>query len=67
MFVCLLIFQIRGRVHAGVALISGILSVIISLALPGNFHILIASFIAASAGLFLHKGKKWGAEKKRMS
>jgi 4-azaleucine resistance transporter AzlC len=66
MFVCLLIFQIRGRVHAGVAMISGVLSVIISLALPGNFHILIASFIAATAGLLLHKGKAFCAEKKEM-
>ncbi|MBA4422716.1 MAG: branched-chain amino acid ABC transporter permease, partial [Syntrophus sp. (in: bacteria)] len=55
MFVCLLVFQLRGIYHVLVALISGILAVGLSLMIPGNSYILIAAFLAASAGLLLMK------------
>ena len=55
MFICLLVFQLRGLAHIIVALASGVLAVIISLWVPGNGYILIASFLAASAGLYLQR------------
>jgi len=55
MFLCLLVFQVRGLYHVLVALFSGIVAVILSLWMPGNGYVLIASFLAASAGLLLRK------------
>jgi len=55
MFISLLVFQLRGLVHIIVALSSGVLAVIISLWIPGNGYILIASFLAATAGLYLQR------------
>ncbi len=57
MFLCLLVFQLRGIYHVLVALFSGVLAVILSLWMPGNGYVLIASFLAASAGLLLRKTK----------
>ncbi len=55
MFICLLVFQLRGMIYLLVSIISGILAVIVSLMIPGNGYILMASFIAASLGLYLRK------------
>lgn len=55
MFVSLLVFQLRGLIHLIVALCSGILAVLISLWIPGNSYILIASFLAASVGLYIQQ------------
>jgi 4-azaleucine resistance transporter AzlC len=63
MFVCLLVFQLRGRIHVLVAILAGLLAVMIAVVLPGNYYILAASFIAASAGLGLRKMKGFGSEK----
>ncbi|MHB9098186.1 MAG: AzlC family ABC transporter permease [Syntrophales bacterium] len=57
MFICLLIFQLRGPIYIFVALISGLLAVIVSLWIPGNGYILIAPVIAASSGLCLRQRK----------
>lgn len=57
MFVCLLVFQLRGRIHVLVAVISGLLAVAIAVVLPGNYYILAASLISASAGLALRRVK----------
>ncbi len=57
MFICLLVLQLRGPMYILVALISGVLAVIISLWIPGNGYILIASFLGASAGLCLRRKK----------
>jgi len=57
MFICLLVFQLRGNLHIVVALLSSVLAVIISLWIPGNGYILIASFLAASIGLYLQQKK----------
>jgi 4-azaleucine resistance transporter AzlC len=67
MFICLLAFQLRGVIHIIVALFSGVLAVIISLWMPGNGYILIASFLAASAGLFLRRRKRHGIGEKETS
>jgi len=50
MFLCLLVFQLRGRRHAVTAAISGLLAVALSLVLPGNAYIIIATVLAATFG-----------------
>lgn len=53
MFICLLIFQLRGRIYLFTALIAGTLAVGLSLLLPGNWHIIVASMLAASLGTLI--------------
>lgn len=55
MFICLLVFQLKGRIYFFTALLAGILAVILSMCLPGNSYIIIASVIAAGAGVYLKK------------
>ena len=58
MFICLLIFQLKGRLYVLTAVIAGVLAVILSLILPGSSHIVLASVIAATTVLAM---KKWGS------
>jgi 4-azaleucine resistance transporter AzlC len=53
MFIALLVFQFRGRLHVLTAIIAGGLSVLLSLRLEGNGHIILASLAAATIGLAL--------------
>ncbi len=55
MFICLLVFQLRGRKYVITAIIAGILAVIFSLLIPGNSYIILASVIAATLGLIFKK------------
>jgi 4-azaleucine resistance transporter AzlC len=55
MLICLLVFQLRGRLYVLVAAISGAIAVLLSIAIPGNAHVVAASLIAATVGLFLRK------------
>jgi 4-azaleucine resistance transporter AzlC len=57
MLLCLLVFQLRDRIHVVVAIISGVSAVLASLLFSGNAHVIIASFIGATLGLFL-RGKR---------
>lgn len=59
MFICLLVFQIRGGLYVAVAMISGLMAVGLSLLFPGNVYIVAASVMAATFGVFL---RKWKAE-----
>jgi 4-azaleucine resistance transporter AzlC len=51
MFLCLLVFQLRGPLYTAVAVVSGGVAVLFSLLFPGNFYIVAASVIAATLGL----------------
>ena len=55
MFVCLLVFQMRGRKYAAVAVISGALSLLFSIIIPGNAYIILASMISATVGVIIGK------------
>lgn len=55
MFLCLLVYQLRGKIYALTALIAGVAAVVISLWVPGNSYIVAASVIAATAGLFIRR------------
>lgn len=63
MFLCLLVFQLRGRRHAVTAVLSGVLAVLVSLWIPGNAYVVIASVSAAAVGaLMIRKGRHGTAE-----
>ncbi|HOT07775.1 MAG TPA: AzlC family ABC transporter permease [Methanotrichaceae archaeon] len=55
MFLCLLAFQLRGRIYALTALVSGALAIAVSLLLPGNSYVVIASVLGATAGFALKR------------
>lgn len=57
MFICLLIFQLKGRFYVITAVISGIAAVILSLIIPGSSYIILASVIAPTMVFAI---KKWG-------
>jgi 4-azaleucine resistance transporter AzlC len=51
MFIALLVFQLRNSLVIVLSILSGLLSLIFSLLLPGAWNIVLASMIAASAGV----------------
>jgi len=55
MFICLLVFQLRGRVFIATALISAFCSVLAYLWLPGNAYVILASCLAATIGFALKR------------
>ena len=55
MFICLLVIQIKGLLYVFTAVVAGIAAVVISLILPGNSYIVIASIIAATVGSVFRK------------
>ena len=58
MFLCLLVFQLRGRVYLITAILAGALAVAFSLLLPGNLYVIVASLLAATLGFCL---QRWAA------
>jgi len=58
MFICLLIFQINGRIYAITAIIAGLFSVLLSVTIPGNAYIVIASIAAATLGVIIKRRRK---------
>jgi len=58
MFICLLIYQIRQRIHLLTAVIAGITAVVLALLIPGNTYIVIASMMAATAGVIIQRHAK---------
>jgi 4-azaleucine resistance transporter AzlC len=50
MFIGLLVFQLRGRIYIFTALLSGGLSAVLSLTMPGNAYVIFASLAAATCG-----------------
>ena len=55
MFICLLVFQLKGSIYVITAAIAGIIAVFLSLAIPGNSYIVIASMTAAAIGVAIKK------------
>ncbi|MDO9110913.1 MAG: AzlC family ABC transporter permease [Desulfatirhabdiaceae bacterium] len=53
MFICLLIFQIKGLIYVITAVIAGCAAVALSLIIPGNLYVVIASVLAATIGLWV--------------
>ncbi|MFZ2950544.1 MAG: AzlC family ABC transporter permease [Desulfuromonadaceae bacterium] len=55
MFICLLVFQLRGPIFTTTALIAALCSLLSYLWLPGNAYVIVASCLAATAGLLLKR------------
>jgi 4-azaleucine resistance transporter AzlC len=55
MFICLLVFQLKAWKYVLTAILSGTLAVILSLTLPGNWYIVLASVIAATIVVMIVK------------
>ena len=55
MFICLLVFQLRGLLYVITAVVAGVLAVVLSIWIPGNSYIVIASMIAAALGVWVKK------------
>jgi len=53
MFICLVVYQLRGWIYAVTAVLSGGLALVFCLLLPGNFYIILGSLLGATAGLAL--------------
>ena len=53
MFICLLVFQLKGRRYVTVCVLSGGLAVVLSLIMPGNLYVVISSALAAALGVLL--------------
>lgn len=60
MFICLLVFQLRGLKYILTAVIAAVTAVIMALFIPGNSYIVIASIVAASIGVIFKYDKKHG-------
>ncbi len=58
MFICLLVFQLKGMIYVVVAVIAGGGAVFLSLLIPGNIYVVLASVVAATIGLFILNLKK---------
>ncbi len=61
MFICLLIYQVRRRIHLLTAVIAGLGATGLALLTPGNSYIAIASMAAATAGVVIQRQLKGGA------
>ena len=57
MFICLLVFQLKGRKYIVTAIIAGISAVFFSLVIPGNAYIILASIVAATLGVIFKKNR----------
>jgi 4-azaleucine resistance transporter AzlC len=57
MFICLLVYQLKGGVFWLTAALSGLIATLVALWLPGNAHIVIASILAAGVGVFIKRAR----------
>lgn len=55
MFICLLVFQLRSPIFTVTAVIAAVSSLLAYLWLPGNAYVIVASCLAATAGLILKR------------
>ena len=63
MFICLLVFQLRGSIYIITAVIAGLIAVFLSIFIPGNSYIVIASMTAAAIGVVLKKKTGLGGDR----
>jgi 4-azaleucine resistance transporter AzlC len=55
MFLCLLVFQLRGAIYALTALVAGATAVGVALVIEGNSHVIVAAVVAATVGFLLKR------------
>ena len=61
MFISLLVFQLTGLIYVLTAIVAGAIAVALSLVLPGNSYIVVASLVAATLGVIVKKWRKTDA------
>ena len=59
MFIGLIIYQLRGRKYVMTGAIAGVLAIIFSIAIPGNWYIILASMLAAIIGVVISRRLEW--------
>ncbi len=64
MFICLLVFQLRGIIFVITAAIAAACSVAAYLLIPGNTYVILSAVTAATAGLMLKRRFGWNREKR---
>jgi len=57
MFLCLLVFQLQGRIYALTAVAAAIFAVLWSLLVPGDSYVVVAAIGAATVGYLLKRRK----------
>jgi predicted branched-subunit amino acid permease len=55
MFICLLIYQIRKLIYLLTAVLVGSTAVVLTLMIPGDTYIVIASIVAATVGVIIQR------------
>lgn len=65
MFLCLIVFQLRGRVYLFTALAAGLLATLLARWIPGNLNVLVAALVATTAGFFLRRKLQKGPARER--
>lgn len=55
MFICLLVFQLKSRLYVATGMVAASLAVALSLWIPGNLYVVVASILSASVGLFIRR------------
>lgn len=56
MFICLLVFQLRGLKYVITAVLAGVSAVVFALIIPGNAYIVLSAIVAATLGVLMkHK------------
>jgi 4-azaleucine resistance transporter AzlC len=61
MFLCLLVYQLRGRIYAITAVAAGLFALGLSLVIKGNAYVVAAAILAATLGFFLKRREVKGA------
>jgi 4-azaleucine resistance transporter AzlC len=57
LFICLLVLQLKSRMHIAVMLVAGASSVGFKDLLPGNWNLVLAAVLASTAGIWLSREK----------
>jgi 4-azaleucine resistance transporter AzlC len=55
MFICLLVYQLKGRFYVMIGILAGALAVGLSILIPGNLYIVLASVLSATIGLLVRR------------
>jgi 4-azaleucine resistance transporter AzlC len=58
LFICLLILQIRSRLHVALMMVAGVLSLLFRAFLPGNWTIVVTALITSGVGVLFQKTRQ---------
>jgi 4-azaleucine resistance transporter AzlC len=58
MFICLLVYQLKGGIFILTAALAGLIGTLVALLIPGNIHVVAASVIAAGIGVVVKRRRR---------